>query len=295
VDLTPYNDYGKITCCDFRKNGLELSGCLKQFELFSKAIHRDYRYFGILLATILLRRALSPEERAELLDDKAVYKDLVGMYGVLNLISRRCSKEMLSVLELCFRPYVPLKKIKKIQEVLHFIKDDQDGHKSVMDNWLNNNSIIKKEAEEEVEKLKIENEKLKYENENYVKSKKEEEDEKSKNEIEKLKNELKDENEQGILEYDIHMLHDSKNRENKNRILAIVCTQQHEAYEALHALGGTNIYNIFMFTYLLCLYERKCICICICVCVYDYIYMHVCVYVYLCVYTYLHTCTYVHT
>jgi hypothetical protein len=78
---------------------------------------------------------------------------------------------------------------------------------------------------------------------NYIKSKKELEDEKSKSEIENLKHELKEENDQGILEYDIEKLHDFKNNENKNRILAIVCVQQHEAYDVLKTLGGIYIYD----------------------------------------------------
>lgn len=263
VDLTPYNDYEGITCCDFRKNGLESSGCLKQFELFSKAMYRDYRYFGILLASILLRRALSSEERQELLDDKALYKDLIGPYGVLNSISRRCTKEVLSVLELCFRAYVPVKQIKSIQEVLSYVKDEKCNHKRVMNNWLKNNSIIKKEAEDAFEKLKNEN---LNKSKNDSSSKKEVEENQLKSEIEKLKNETIN------ADYDFNRIQDFQSLENKNRILAVVCIQQYEAHAVLHSLGGTI--HVYMCVYL-CIFMYAFISICIYVYVYDYIYIYV--------------------
>jgi hypothetical protein len=282
VDLTPYNDYGRITCCDFRKNGLESSGCLKQFELFSKAVHRDYRYFGILLASILLRRALSSEERQELLDDKALYRDLIGPYGVLNSISRRCTKEVLSVLELCFRAYVPVKQIKNIQEVLSYVKDEKDYHKRVMNNWLNNNSIIKKEAEDAIEKLKNKN---LCKSKNDISSKKEVEKDQLKNEIEKLKKENEIENEKENADYDFIKMQDFQSHENKNRILAVVCIQQHEAYAVLHSLGGMIHVSVCIYVYLcdLCIFVYTYISLYIYMYVYDYIY----IYTYICICLYL--------
>ena len=44
----------------------------------------DWRFFGVMATSLLMRRKLSDAERSELLDEKHTYEDLVQPFGVLN-------------------------------------------------------------------------------------------------------------------------------------------------------------------------------------------------------------------
>ena len=83
----------------------------------------DWRFFGVLATSLLMRRKLSDTERSELLDERHTYDDLIQPFGVLHSVIARCNDALQELFRMCFQGWNkerPLDYLETMKQVFDF-------------------------------------------------------------------------------------------------------------------------------------------------------------------------------